>query len=267
MALPGWNSPEFVRSAHEALEGTAILFFAALVVLDIIAHFETPRHKLFERIGLICFGVAVLMEIFAYPYGHRNDFFADEEIGTLNEEAADAREINGQLEKDAADMRKRAEDEAAARLDIEERVEWRRLPQEKLAEFAITIKRFAGQQFIISADSIDVEGNLFASDLVKALKAALWVYPPIHTVGGAGSTITSPDMPPDTGVEILSPNVRRNAADALARALNGFGFDSHVRDRPWEDTATRLWIMVHVRPFGPQGEAKLRHTAEAKTQK
>jgi len=97
MALPGWDSPEVVRVAHSRLEALALVSFAALVVFEVVAHFETKRHRLYERIGLICFSIAVLAEILAYPYGKRNDELADEmsrkqsfAISTLSNEAQEA---------------------------------------------------------------------------------------------------------------------------------------------------------------------------------
>jgi hypothetical protein len=65
--LPGWDSSTAVSKIHENLEFAALVFFGALVALESIAHFEPPRHKLIQRIGLACFGFAVLMEFIAYP--------------------------------------------------------------------------------------------------------------------------------------------------------------------------------------------------------
>src|ERR1039457_1667103 len=66
-----------VRTVHNFLEGGALAFFALLVLFDVLAHLSEPekpvRAKLLERIGLWCFGVAVLSEILAYPYSQRND--------------------------------------------------------------------------------------------------------------------------------------------------------------------------------------------------
>src|SRR5438128_1473051 len=87
MSFPGWDSPPSVSEIHQALEGAAILFFAALVLFDVVAHFEPPRHKLYERLGLVCFAIAVTMELIAFPYGKRNDEFSAKEIARLNRDA------------------------------------------------------------------------------------------------------------------------------------------------------------------------------------
>jgi hypothetical protein len=59
------------------------MFFALLVLFDTLAHLtqdEKPkRAKLLERIGLWCFGVAVLAEILAYPYSERNDTLSNQQ--------------------------------------------------------------------------------------------------------------------------------------------------------------------------------------------
>lgn len=67
--FPDWNSLESVRGAHSDLEGVALVFFALLVVFDVLAHMSDGKNRqaLFEKIALWFFGVAVLAEIAAYP--------------------------------------------------------------------------------------------------------------------------------------------------------------------------------------------------------
>jgi hypothetical protein len=38
MGLPGWDSAPSVTAIHAALEAIALIFFAALVVFDVLAH-------------------------------------------------------------------------------------------------------------------------------------------------------------------------------------------------------------------------------------
>jgi hypothetical protein len=93
MIFPDWNSLESVRSAHSDLEGAALVFFALLVVFDVLAHFAEEnkiRGRLFEKIGLCCFAVAVLAEIVAYPYGQRNDALSAQIIRSLDTTAQEA---------------------------------------------------------------------------------------------------------------------------------------------------------------------------------
>ena len=109
-----WNSIDSVRSVHSSLEGWAIVFFALLVLFDVLAHFSEDTHKerakKFERIGLCCFGVAVLAELIAYPYSRRNDELSGTEIRELSAVSKQAR-----LDAEAATRKaKSASDEADA---------------------------------------------------------------------------------------------------------------------------------------------------------
>jgi hypothetical protein len=112
MILPDWNSLDSVRRTHSDLECAALVFFALLVLFDVLAHLSDGnknREKLFERIGLCCFAVAVLAEIAAYPYGQRNDALSAQVIVSLDAKAQDA--------ADAAERAKKAADGAKTKAD------------------------------------------------------------------------------------------------------------------------------------------------------
>jgi hypothetical protein len=69
------------------------VFFALLVVFDVLAHLaenQKEKARLLEKIGLWCFGIAVLSEIVGYRYGQRNDALSDKEIRSLDVVAHDA---------------------------------------------------------------------------------------------------------------------------------------------------------------------------------
>jgi hypothetical protein len=78
-----WNSVESVRFVHNLLEGCALLFFALLVIFEVFSHLsedaDHDRAKTLDRIGLWCFGIAVIAEIFAYPYSRRNDTLSSQQ--------------------------------------------------------------------------------------------------------------------------------------------------------------------------------------------
>jgi hypothetical protein len=89
-----WTSIDSVRSVHNALEGGALIFFALLVLFDVLAHLSEDKHKdrarTLERVGLWCFGIAVMFEMVAYPYSKRNDELSGNEIhslGTISNQA------------------------------------------------------------------------------------------------------------------------------------------------------------------------------------
>lgn len=96
--LPDWNSLESVRRAHTDLEGAALVFFALLVVAEALAHLteNKPRERLFDKIGICFFAIAVLAEIAAFPYGQRNDTLSEQTIGSLD---AKVKEANGNADK------------------------------------------------------------------------------------------------------------------------------------------------------------------------
>src|SRR5712692_2222543 len=193
MAFPGWDSPEFVRSAHETLEGLAILFFAALVVFDVIAHFETPRHRLYERIGLVCFGIAVLAEVIAYPYGKRNDEFSDRQISRLNKEAGDARLKAANAEKSAGEANERAsknEKETerlrnanlllqADVLRLRKASEPRRLTGDQRRTIVGLLLADQGHTVVVVSRLLDGEGRDFGADFLSAFNESHWNASPI----------------------------------------------------------------------------------------
>lgn len=90
--MPDWNSLDSVRRAHSDLEAAALVFFALLVLFDVLAHLSKNEERKigFEKIGLGFFAVAVLAEIIAYPYGQRNDALSEQIIGSLDAKAQDA---------------------------------------------------------------------------------------------------------------------------------------------------------------------------------
>jgi hypothetical protein len=90
--IPDWNSLDSVRRAHSDLEAAALVFFALLVLFDILAHLSTgdKRKTLLEKVGLGCFAIAVLAEVVAYPYGQRNDTLSGQIIGSLDAETREA---------------------------------------------------------------------------------------------------------------------------------------------------------------------------------
>jgi hypothetical protein len=91
IALPGWNDLETARTAKSFLEFGAIVFFALLVLFEILAHANAKRAKrkrVFDITALICFAVAVVFEAFAHPYSRRVDTLADEKIASAEAKIA-----------------------------------------------------------------------------------------------------------------------------------------------------------------------------------
>ncbi len=195
ISIPDWDSLDSVRYAHSHLELWAIAYFALLVVFDIWSHLaddrDHERARILEKIGLCCFGVAVVFEIAGYIYGERNDTLSERVIGSLDvkaesafKKASDARDL-AQNASDIAESAKqkadRAKDEAeAAERDIS-------LAQKQLAQ----IQKFT-QPRIIDMKSIteatkpypgtaftirwfpDTDSNVLMQQLLTALVDAKW---------------------------------------------------------------------------------------------
>jgi hypothetical protein len=90
--FPDWNSLDSVRRAHSFLEGTALVFFALLVVCEALAHLSDDKQteRRFDKVGIVFFALAVLAEIVAYPYGQRNDTLSAQVIGSLDAKSKEA---------------------------------------------------------------------------------------------------------------------------------------------------------------------------------
>ena len=286
MAPPGWDSPSAVVGIHADLEAIALLFFAALVVFDASAHWDKKRAVLFERIGLICFGIAVISEIFAYPYSRRNDSLsessrlsAEMRIADLNREAGEARRTAASAQREAGEaneraagnemaaalLHKRAEDEAMARVKIEARVAWRRLSNQQKAEIGAALARgFSNLAVSFWYSAGDTESSWFAADIAEAVESAhsLRIYPPggVMTMMESGQ-LGEPIRRTVTGVTVQSTRDERSRqlADAIIHELTERGFDAaRQTDPPFNPNPVPLvWVDVEPRPDGPQGEFKL----------
>jgi hypothetical protein len=249
-----------------------------------------------ERIGLICFGVAVLAEVCAYPYSRRGDTLSSQANAALNKEAGDARREAGSAieragkaardageandrasknEKEAATLRKRAEDEAMARVRIEARVAWRRLTAQQKADIGSALGgRFSNQGVSFWYSAGDTESSWFAADLAEAVQAArtLRVYPPgaVMTMMESGR-LGGPIRRTETGVRVQSTRDERSRqlADAIIHELTVRGFDAARQTDPSFDPSPvpQVWVNVDPRPDGPQGEFKLASQKPSETKK
>jgi hypothetical protein len=112
MLIPDWNSLDSVRHAHSELEATALVFFALLVIFDVLAHLSEGKgtERLFEKIALCFFAIAVLSEIAAYPYGQRNDDLSARIIGSLDIKAQRAADNASKAVTDSSTALSQAKD-------------------------------------------------------------------------------------------------------------------------------------------------------------
>jgi hypothetical protein len=177
--LPNWNSLESVRNAHSLLEGWALIFFAILVVFDVLAHLyedDKDTAKLFERIGLCCFGIAILAEIVAYPYSRRNDLLSDQENAVQRYKIAILENSTQKLRTDADIASKQAEGEKLARVKLEKQIQPRTINQSDREKLGEELKKFAaalkGRKVKMSSQIGDAEGMVFSLEIVDILTRA-----------------------------------------------------------------------------------------------
>ncbi len=177
--LPDWNSLDSVRAAHSDLELAALVFFALLVVFDVLAHFAEEakeRARLLEKIGLCCFAVAVLCEIVGYRYGQRNDALSDQKISLLDESLNEAEYMFSARHVDDPDAMKHE------------------------------LSMFSGQPVVFRSYRTDSEGYFLCERLIPIFQQAGLL--PSDQCGSSESAI-----PPRVGISIESSN------EEVARSL------------------------------------------------
>src|ERR1035438_9449745 len=171
--------------------------------------------------------------------------------------------------REAAQLRKEAEAERLARVELEQSIAWRRLNQETRDKLASKLRHFSVARSWLLYNMNDVEAFNFGADLVLALKSATWN----PTEPESLIKINEGPVPPGTnpalarGVVVSSTGEKANeeAADALVAAISSLGFDCTKSPRPVireQHLSPTVFVMIEPRPEGPQGNAKLR--AEAK---
>ena len=105
--LPGWDSSEFVRTAHRDLEFTSIIGFVACAGCELVKHLNPYHEKLFERLVIGSFLFAAFMELIAFPYGERNDELARAQANkqdfAISELSTKAQEALGKAKKASDD--------------------------------------------------------------------------------------------------------------------------------------------------------------------
>jgi hypothetical protein len=212
--IPFWNSLDSVRRVHSDLEFAALVFFALLVLFDVLAHLseDKPRVRLLEKIGLAFFAVAVFAELLAYPYGQRNDNLSAEKIKSLDLEAGDAlNKANAarivaqsasdiaKPAKETADAAKGEADDASREADnlsrhltatgkqlnavdekrarLVEELSWRDLTEKQSDALTTVLQSSPGSRIIIGMTSPDsAEKRQYAWAMLSAFLAAKWSF-------------------------------------------------------------------------------------------
>jgi hypothetical protein len=265
--LPDWNSIESVRAAHSLLEGMAIAFFVFLAGLEAIGHMlEKRKHELAEAIevaGLCVFAIAVIAEFHAYPYSRRLDALSEQQDRLQKERIAELENSTQGLKTEAEKAHKQAEDEAMARVEIEDRVAWRRLSDKQKLEISARLTRFSGQYVaVMYIPRDDQEAGIFSSDIKRVLGKSKWdtSAPQMRGVNPAGGILASAPASIDTGVTVETTDdaASKRSSRTLCNELVRNGFDCRVLPKFLGQFKPVVWVTVEHRPEGPQGEGKLR---------
>jgi hypothetical protein len=180
------------------------------------------------------------------------------------------------------------EHERLARVEIEERVEWRRLSDREISDIGQALNIFVGRGAYFIYPQNDEEAASFTADIKTALCAANWQI--LGSVSQVQIIQSGPEptpcsarriRPSATGVIVAYkteiPNshpeensLRKEAALALVNELSERGFDA-VSQPDVSGQANSLGVediavKVRHRPEGPQGAAKLRREKQAEKQ-
>ena len=197
ICMPGWESLDSVRRIHTWLEGTALAFFALLVVFDVLAHLyeKKSEHRAhwFGTIGLWFFAIAVLSEIAAYKYGQRNDTLSGQVIGSLDTKVGKAAQKaeKALIDSDAALSNSR---EA---LNAQRELDQLKAPRALVNSKGLTVKlsKYKGTEYTINVFPDD-ESIQLAKTLDIALHESGWNRKQV-VAPGAPTTNTFGDGPND----------------------------------------------------------------------
>jgi len=230
------------------------------------------RHS--TGIILVVAGIAgeLIFETRTFIVEDKQQSAAELTIAALKSASAKDELEAAQLRKDSEKLKKDAEDEHTARVEIEAKVAWRRLSNKEKSDLASALGKFPpnseGASFWTLAG--DAEAEAFAVDLAEAIKlTGVVVQPPgeIMAMRSAGK-FGDPIKPFDLGVSIISTKdeISRNFAEHLIKELNNRGFDTYrQKDPAFKDSSVpQIEVFVHPRPQGPQGEYRLQAEREAK---
>lgn len=224
---------------------------------------------LWATFGVVLFGgLALLASRFMQVYSDRISRGQNQRIVEAQRDAALANEQSKQLEAeiaqaklDAATALRTAEHERLVRAEIEESTAWRRIDQDTQAKLAHRLESFRGQTASVWYHVGDHEAEAFATEIALALRAANWnTYNPasMTTMAGAGYK-GEIKIPRSDGLRVASTedSSSRTAASAFVREIIALGFDAKLAPIERRDSPIVI-ITIDVRPYGPQGKAKLR---------
>lgn len=220
-----------------------------------------PGHR--QRLEKLLTAFFTIVIIIGVAVEHRADnaisLLVSQEQTATALEVSDAQVVASAANVQAAALGKEAEKERLKRVEIEERMAWRRLTEKQQGEIAAQLKNFPGETGGVWFNASDIEGDTFASDIAAALRAAHWkVVGPASFVDFVEPSTNPPPLP--TGLTVAStgdvPSLK--ASSVLVREFKRFGFDCTKSPKTESRPIPMVFVNVESRPDTPQGGAKLR---------
>jgi len=230
------------------------------------------RKLLLHALGpiLVVVGIAgeVIFEGRTFILENRQERESQVTISSLKDRTSTSEAKTAQLQRDAAQLIKDAEDERLARVKIEASVAWRELSAAQERELCNVLSPYSGTGKLalgfVSHESSDREAGNFAIEIAKALRCGNWNTDVLQQ-GSEFSVNAWSQLP--SGV-IVSSTPNSEAARILCGKLIEFGFEcSRDKPVPSRDPWYRLYVHVEHRPNGPQGEYKLQAEQDAEAKK
>jgi hypothetical protein len=262
-----WSLSKSTASLWLNVSEGVLLFFGGVLVIGFLGEYsESTRVKKWLKAFKWMVVIGVFGELIAdggiFLLSARLQTITDLEVAHSNEEAKKAGERASANEKEAARLRKLAQDESLARLQLEAELAWRRISKDSQSATAAHLVRLPGQLAQISYSAADLEAQSFASDIASALRGAKWeVFEPQGIANMHQVLVTlRTDTPLEAGVTVTSTINRtsRAAASALVQELSALGFDATLSPTKFQQLTSTVFIFVGRRPDGIQGEFKLR---------
>jgi hypothetical protein len=211
--------------------------------------------KLFATMGWVLIVVGVVGEGVFEGLVHKYDVA----LSTLSDS------LIAETQREAAQLRKDAEDLRAENLKLAASIAWRRLSEEQQKTLRSELSAFTEMTTVTEYDVGDSEASSFALDIARSFGRGWTAGAPEGAIRQwlRKSLEINPGPSPGVIVRTADDKLSEKAGAVFARELNKFGFDcSHLKHQ--QVGASHPNIFVEHRPLGPQGEFKLRAESDKK---
>jgi hypothetical protein len=210
--------------------------------------------SVFDTIAVVLLFLTFIAGVGALIAGNIVNNRQAEQLRQFEKDIVDAKERTSANEKEAAELRKQAEDERMARIQLAASISWRTPDRGLIPKLAPALQPFARQRFAFVTDVSDPERLAVLSWLGALLGAAKWGIEtaPVSSIGPETRFMA-------TNVVLwLSPTAPKKVSDAahvLVSVLEDAGLESAVLQSGWgpqPDAAPPELIRVVIFKKGPR---------------